>query len=108
MPIEAAHHDPARTSAGSMTMYLVGDTLVSLDYDLKTIKPLLAEVLDDQRGRQDSTPSSSATTSPSAAARSSPRTTSCISVKRVVDKETKSPFYWRMGKVKDVRAHGPD
>ena len=42
-PIEAAHHDPARTSAGSPMMYLVGDTLVSLDYDLRTVKPLLAK-----------------------------------------------------------------
>ena len=42
-PIEAAHHDPARQSAGSPLMYLVGDTLVSLDYDLKTVKPLLAK-----------------------------------------------------------------
>jgi peptide/nickel transport system substrate-binding protein len=42
-PIEAQHHDPARQSAGSPLMYLVGDTLVALDYDLKTIKPLLAK-----------------------------------------------------------------
>src|SRR5512144_126540 len=41
--VEAAHHDPARTSAGSMIMYMVGDTLVALDYDLKTVKPLLAK-----------------------------------------------------------------
>ena len=106
MPIEAAHHDPARTSAGSMTMYLVGDTLVSLDYDLKTIKPLLAKSWTISEDGKTYTFKLRAT-SRSAAARSSPRPTSCISVKRVVDKETKSPFYWRMGKVKDVRATDP-
>ncbi len=102
--IEAAHHDPARTSAGSMTMYLVGDTLVSLDYDLKTIQPLLAEswtISEDGKTytfklRNDVTFCSG---------KKFTAADVVYSVKRVVDKETKSPFYWRMGKVKDVRAH---
>ena len=33
-PIEAAHHDPARQSAGSPLMYLVGDTLVWVNRDV--------------------------------------------------------------------------
>src|SRR5262245_11551993 len=41
--IEVAHLDPMRTSAPSFIAYLVSDTLVSLDYDLKTIHPLLAK-----------------------------------------------------------------
>ena len=101
--VEAAHHDPARTSAGSMIMYMVGDTLVSLDYDLKTIKPLLAKswtVSEDGKTytfklRDDVTFCSG---------KKFTAKDVVYTVNRVIDKETKSPFYWRMGKVKEVRA----
>jgi len=101
--IEAGHHDPARTSAGSPLMYLVGDTLVSIDYDLKTIKPLLATswtVSDDGKTytfklRDDVTFCSGKKFTAKDAV---------FTFKRVIDKETKSPFYWRMGHVKDIRA----
>ena len=101
--VEAAHHDPARTSAGSMPMYMFGDTLVSLDYDLKTIKPLLAKswsISEDGKTytfnlRDDVTFCSG---------KKFTAKDVVYTVNRVVDKETKSPFYWRMGKVKEVRA----
>ena len=91
-PVEAAHHDPARTTAGSPLMYLVGDTLVSIDYDLQTIKPLLAKswtMSEDGKTytfklRDDVTFCSGKKFTAKDAV---------FSLKRVVDKETKSPFY---------------
>jgi peptide/nickel transport system substrate-binding protein len=102
-PIESAHFDPARQSAGSEVIYLVGDTLVSLDYDLKTIKPLLAKSwtvspdgkLYTFKLRDDVTFCSG---------KKMTADDVVFSLKRVIDKETKSPFYWRMGNVKDIRA----
>src|SRR5688500_12659596 len=99
--VEAAHHDPARTSAGSMPMYMFGDTLVSLDYDLKTIKPLLAKswtISEDGKTytfqlRDDVTFCSG---------KKFTAADVVYTVNRVMDKETKSPFTWRMGKVKEV------
>jgi len=103
--VEAAHHDPARTSAGSMPMYMFGDTLVALDYDLKTIKPLLAKswtISEDGKTytfqlRDDVTFCSG---------KKFTAADVVYTVNRVVDKETKSPFTWRMGKVKELRAKG--
>src|SRR5215217_6694005 len=42
--IDAPHYDPARTSSGATIeiSFVIGDTLVALDYDLKTVTPLLA------------------------------------------------------------------
>jgi peptide/nickel transport system substrate-binding protein len=104
--IESAHHDPARTSAGSMAMYLLGDTLVSLDYDLKTVKPLLAEswtISEDGKTytfklRNDVTFCSGKKLTADDVV---------FTVKRMAAKETKAPFAWRMGDVKDVRASDP-
>jgi peptide/nickel transport system substrate-binding protein len=103
--IDIAHHDPARTTSGSMPMYMFGDTLVALDYDLKTIKPLLAKswtVSEDGKTytfnlRDDVTFCSG---------KKFTAKDVVYTVNRVVDKETKSPFAWRMGKVKEVRAKG--
>jgi len=103
--IDAPHYDPARTSAGATAevAFLLGDTLVGLDYDLKTVTPLLA---------------TSWTVSPDGKLYtfklrddvsfcSGKKLTAAdvvYSLKRVVDPETKSPFTWRMGAVKDIRA----
>jgi peptide/nickel transport system substrate-binding protein len=105
-PIETAHHDPARTTSPSYAIYLLADTLVSLDYDLKTVKPLLAQswtISEDGKTytfklRDDVTFCSG---------KKMTAADVVYSVKRVVDKDTKSPFYWRMGKIKDVRAPDP-
>ena len=86
-----------------MPMYMFGDTLVSLDYDLKTIKPLLAKswtISEDGKTytfklRDDVTFCSG---------KKFTAEDVVYTVKRVIDKETKSPFTWRMGKVKEVRA----
>ncbi len=104
--IEVAHLDPMRTSSPSYIAYLVSDTLVSLDFDLKTIHPLLAKswtISEDGKLytfklRDDVTFCSGKKFSAADVV---------YSVKRMVSKETKSPFYWRMGKVKDVRAPDP-
>ncbi|MFN7306438.1 MAG: ABC transporter substrate-binding protein, partial [Acetobacteraceae bacterium] len=43
--IDADRYDPARSTARSAgeSLYMMSDTLVALDYDMKTIRPLLAE-----------------------------------------------------------------
>ena len=106
--LDAPHYDPARTTSGATTevSFLIGDTLVALDYDLKTITPLLAASwtispdgkLYTFRLRDDVTFCSGK------------KLTSAdviYSFKRVLDPETKAPFLWRMGPVKDIRAPDP-
>ncbi|QQS12728.1 MAG: ABC transporter substrate-binding protein [Rhodospirillales bacterium] len=103
--IDAPHYDPARTSAGATAeiLFIVADTLVGLDYDLKTVTPLLAKswtVSPDGRLytfklRDDVTFCSG---------RKLTAADVVFSFKRVLDKEIRSPFAWRMGPVKDIRA----
>jgi peptide/nickel transport system substrate-binding protein len=103
LSVETQHHDPARQSSGSPAMYMFGDTLVALDYDLKTIKPLLAKswtISEDGKTytfnlRDDVTFCSGKKLTAKDVV---------YTVNRVIDKETKSPFAWRMGQVKEVRA----
>jgi peptide/nickel transport system substrate-binding protein len=108
MNLDAPHYDPHRTSSGTTAdvLFLLGDTLTTIDFDLKTIKPHLAKswtVSDDGKLytfqlRDDvSFCSGKKMTAEDVV----------YSFKRVTSPETKSPFYWRMGKVKDVRATGP-
>jgi len=106
--IDAPHYDPARTSAGATAeiAFMLGDTLVGLDYDLKTVTPLLAKswtVSADGRLytfklREDVTFCSG---------RKMTAGDVVFSFKRVLDPEIKSPFAWRMGPVKDIRAPDP-
>lgn len=103
--IDAPHYDPARTSAGATTeiSFLTGDTLVGLDYDLKTITPLLADSwtvspdgkLYTFKLRQDVTFCSG---------KKMTAADIVYSFNRVIDPATKAPFKWRMGPVKEVRA----
>lgn len=103
--IDAPHYDPARTSAGATTeiSFLTGDTLVGLDYDLKTITPLLADSwtvspdgkLYTFKLRQDVTFCSG---------KKMTAADIVYSFNRVLDPATKAPFKWRMGPVKEVRA----
>ncbi len=87
-------------------MYMLGDTLVAIDYDLKTIKPLLAKSwtvspdgkLYTFKLRDDVTFCSG---------KKFTAEDVVYTVKRVLDKDIKSPFAWRMGKVKDIRAPDP-
>ncbi len=106
--IDAPHYDPARTTAGATTeiSFLIGDTLVGLDYDLKTITPLLAESwtvspdgrLYTFRLRQDVTFCSG---------RKMTAADVVYSFMRVADPANKAPFRWRMGPVKEIRATDP-
>ncbi|MGE0725503.1 MAG: ABC transporter substrate-binding protein [Alphaproteobacteria bacterium] len=103
--VDADRYDPPRTTARGAgdVLFLIADTLVALDWDLKTVKPLLAkswsvspdgktytfDLRDDVRfcdGR--------------------PLVADDVvfTIKRWVDPETKSPVRGRAGKVKDIRA----
>lgn len=103
--IDAPHYDPHRTTSGATTeiSFLIGDTLVGLDYDLKTITPLLAESwtvspdgkLYTFKLRQDVTFCSGKKLTADDVV---------YSIMRVVDPAQKAPFLWRMGPVKEVRA----
>jgi peptide/nickel transport system substrate-binding protein len=52
--LDAPHYDGQRTtwSPSSDIVNMIQDTLVALDWDGKTPIPYLAQVVDDQRGRQ--------------------------------------------------------
>jgi len=103
--IDAPHYDPHRTSAGATAeiLFAVGDTLVGLDYDLKTITPLLAKSwtispdgkLYTFKLRDDVTFCSG---------RKFTAEDVVFSFKRMISPAIKSPFLWRMGTVKDIRA----
>ena len=108
MNLDAPHYDPHRTSAGTTAdiLFMLGDTLTTVDFDLKTVKPLLAESwtvspdgkLYTFKLREDvSFCSGKKMTAEDVV----------YSFKRATSPEVKSPFAWRMGKVKDVRATGP-
>jgi ABC-type transport system substrate-binding protein len=103
--IDADNYDPARTTSQSAgwIVYMMADTLVSMDWDQRTIKPGLAEswtVSDDGKtyifklrhgvtfcdGR--------------------PMTAKDViySINRWVDPTTRSPSRWRAGQIKELRA----
>ncbi len=106
--IDAPHYDPARTSSGATAeiLFIVGDTLLGLDYDLKTVTPLLAKSwsvspdgkLYTFKLRDDVTFCSG---------RKLTAADVVFSFKRVIDKDIRSPFAWRMGPVTDIRAPDP-
>ncbi len=75
--LDAPHYDGQRTtwSPTSDIVNMFQDTLVAMDWDGKTADPLSRQVVDGQSRTANSTPSSCAMTSASAAARSSPPTT---------------------------------
>ena len=103
--IDADNYDPAKTTAiaAGEVISMMGDTLVSMDWDMKTVKPGLA---------------SSWTVSPDGKLYTfnlrqdvsfcdgRPMTASDVvySIKRWADPATHSPVAWRAGPIKDVRA----
>jgi peptide/nickel transport system substrate-binding protein len=105
--IDADNYDPIRTTAtaAAEVMYMLADTLVTVDFDMKTIKPGLAE---------------SWTVSPDGMTYTfkirkdvkfcdgRPMTIDDVvySLKRWTDPANKSPVSFRGGPVKDVRADG--
>ncbi len=103
--IDVDNYDPARSTARSASevLFMAGDTLVALDYDMKTVKPLLAkswEVSADGKTytfklRDDVTfCSGKKFTARDAAA----------TIERWLDPETKGLVTWRAGPVEKLTA----
>jgi peptide/nickel transport system substrate-binding protein len=103
--VDSDRYDPHRSTAraASEVLFMLGDTLVSLDYDMKTIKPGLAEswsaspdgltyVFNLRKDVQfcDGRPMRAEDV--------------VYSLKRWINPETKSPVRWRAGKVADITA----
>ena len=96
--IDAPNYDGVRTTSGATgeVLFMTGDTLVALDYDLKTIRPSLAtswQVSADGTSytfklRDDVTFCSG---------KKFTADDVVYSFQRVLDKETRAPFIWRMG-----------
>jgi peptide/nickel transport system substrate-binding protein len=103
--VDSDRYDPQRSTArgASEVLFMLADTLVSLDYDMKTIKPGLAE---------------SWTESPDGLTyvfnlrkdvqfcdgKKMTAADVVYSIKRWIDPATKSPVVWRAGKIADVVA----
>ena len=106
--IDSDNYDPARSTARSAgeVLNFLGDTLTTLDWDMKTVRPGLA---------------TSWTVSPDGKlytfklrddvtfcdGRKMTADDVVYTIKRFVDPATRSPVRWRAGPVKDVRAVDP-
>lgn len=106
--IDSDNYDPARSTARSAgeALTFLGDTLTSLDWDMRTVRPGLA---------------TSWTVSPDGKlytfklrgdvtfcdGRRMTADDVAYTIKRFVDPATRSPVRWRAGPVKDVRAVDP-
>ena len=105
---DADKYDPAKSTARSAgeVLYMLADTLTSVDWDMKTIKPGLASswtVSEDGRLytftlRDDVT---------FCDGRKMTADDVVYSLKRFIDPATRSPVRWRAGPVKDIRATSP-
>lgn len=103
--IDADKYDPAKSTARSAgeVLYMLADTLTSIDWDMKTVKPGLASswtVSEDGRLytftlRDDVT---------FCDGRKMTADDVVYSLKRFIDPATRSPVRWRAGPVKDIRA----
>ncbi|WGF88040.1 ABC transporter substrate-binding protein [Marinivivus vitaminiproducens] len=106
--VDSDRYDPQRSTArgASEVLFMLGDTLVSLDYDMQTIQPGLAEsweVSEDGKTytfhlRDDVT---------FCDGKKMTADDVVYTIKRWVDPATKSPVAWRAGKVDDVVATSP-
>ena len=106
--LDSNNYDPHRSTAraASEVLFMMGDTLVSLDYDMTTIRPGLAEswtVSEDGktytfklRGDVSFCDGKKMTADDVV-----------YSLKRWIDPETKSPVRWRAGPVEDIVAKDP-
>jgi len=103
--IDADNYDPPRSTArgAGEVIYMMSDTLVSLDWDMRTVRPGLAErweISPDGRTytfhlRRDVT-----------FCDGRPMTAADVvySINRWIDPATRSPVRWRAGPVKEIRA----
>ncbi len=106
--IDADRYDPAKTTARSAgeVIYMLADTLTSLDWDMKTVKPGLATewtVSEDGKRyvftlRDDVT---------FCDGRKMTADDVVYSLKRFIDPATRSPVRWRAGQVEDIKATSP-
>ena len=105
---DADKYDPAKSTARSAgeVLYMLADTLTSIDWDMKTVKPGLASawtVSEDGKLytftiRDDVT---------FCDGRKMTADDVVYSLKRFIDPATRSPVRWRAGPVKEIRATGP-
>jgi peptide/nickel transport system substrate-binding protein len=103
--IDADNYDPPRSTARSAgeVIYMMSDTLVALDFDMQTVRPLLAErweISPDGKTytfhlRRDVT-----------FCDGRPMTADDVvySLNRWIDPATRSPVRWRAGPVREIRA----
>ena len=106
--IDADNYDPARSTARSAgeALNFLGDTLTSLDWDMKTVRPGLAKSwtvspdgkLYTFKLRDDVT---------FCDGRKMTADDVVYTIKRFVDPATHSPVRWRAGPLKDIRAADP-
>ncbi|MDX6748379.1 ABC transporter substrate-binding protein [Geminicoccaceae bacterium 1502E] len=103
--VDSDRYDPHRSTAraASEVLFMVADTLVSLDYDMQTVKPGLAErweVSDDGKTYtfhlKDGVKFCDGKKMTAADV--------VYSLKRWIDPATKSPVAWRAGEVEDIVA----
>ena len=105
---DADTYDPAKSTARSAgeVVYMLGDTLTSIDWDMKTVKPGLATKWTTSEDgklytftiRDDVT---------FCDGRKMTADDVVYSLKRFIDPATRSPVRWRAGQVKDIRATTP-
>jgi ABC-type transport system substrate-binding protein len=105
---DAPKYDPHNNTSSGMghPMYMLGDTLVALDWDLKNVHPLLAkswEVSPDGltyifKLRDDVTFCSG---------KKFTAADVVYSFKRLADPAAKWPFYWRLGEIDSITADDP-
>ena len=105
---DADSYDPARSTARSAgeVVYMMADTLTSMDWDMRTVRPGLAKswtVSEDGRLytfalRDDVT---------FCDGRAMTSEDVVYSLTRFADPATRSPVRWRAGPVKEIRATGP-
>lgn len=105
--IDADNYDPIRSTstAAAEALYMLADTLVSVDFDMKTIKPGLAE---SWTVSPDGTTYTFKLRTDVKFCDGRPMTAEDVvySLKRWTDPTNKSPVAFRGGPVKDIRAEG--
>jgi peptide/nickel transport system substrate-binding protein len=103
--IDADRYDPARTSATAAgeAIFLLSDTLVSMDWDQRTIRPGLAE---SWTVSEDGTTYTFKLRQGVTFCDGKPFTAKDVvyTINRWIDPATRSPVRWRAGSVKEVRA----
>lgn len=102
---DSNHYDPPRTTAqsGAEIIFMLSDTIVGLDEDMKTIQPLLASSWDVS---EDALTYTFTIRDVVRFCDGKPMTAKDVawSLNRWQDPETKSPVRWRMGNVKSITA----